>query len=259
MNSERSATCADSRWGKRGGVRRALAAAGFLLIGGVVSLAVFVEGAAAQGLGDAFGGFAASPDAPINIEAERLDVDDQSKRATFSGGVVARQDTFVMNSATLEIRYAPRGAADRRQASAAGGAASGFGGGSTEITELIARGSVLVRSLGKETQTAAGDWARFDTKQRIITMGDTVTLTQGKNVIRGTRLVINLATGKSSVLSDGGPVVAGGKKKPGRIRMVITPDQALRAQRGVRRQNRATSPQRRTTSGSTVRRARSRE
>ncbi|MEO0619631.1 MAG: LptA/OstA family protein [Pseudomonadota bacterium] len=181
----------------------------------------------AQGLTNAFGGFAASPDAPIDIAAKRLDVDDAAKRAVFTGDVIAQQDTFRMTSTTLEIRYAPRKGGKAAQARDADGA---FGGGSTEITELIARGNVFVKSAKQELQTAEGDWARFDVKTRVITMGDTVTLKQGKNVIRGTRLVINLNTGKSSVLSA--PATADAttatRRSNGRIRMVITPDKSLR-------------------------------
>ncbi|MGI9407209.1 MAG: LptA/OstA family protein [Hyphomicrobiaceae bacterium] len=171
----------------------------------------------AQQLSSAFGGFAANPDEPIDIQANRLDVDDKAKRAVFTGNVTAVQDTFTMNSSTLEVRYAARSGAAKKQP-------TGFGGGSTEITQLIARGRVFVESAKQEPQTATGDWAEFDVKKRIITMGDLVTLKQGKNVIRGTRLVINLNTGRSSVLSND-PAAS---KKGGRIRMVITPDKALR-------------------------------
>lgn len=191
----------------------------------MVMLVALVAGAPAnanaQALTDAFGGFAASPDQPIDIQANRLDVDDKAKRAVFTGQVVARQDTFVMNSQTLEIRYGQR-AGGKKPTSASAGA---LGGGSTEITHLTARGKVFIESAKQNKQTATGNWAEFDVKKRIITMGDLVTLKQGKNVIRGTRLVINLATGRSSVQSSS---PTGSAKKGGRIRMVITPDKALR-------------------------------
>ncbi len=198
---------------------------------------IFLSPGVAQGqaITEAFGGFATSPDQPIDIQASRLDVDDNAKRAVFTGQVVARQDTFVMNSSTLEIKYGPRAGAKK----SASGSSSALGGGSTEITHLTARGKVFIQSLKENTQTAEGNWAEFDVKKRIITMGDLVTLKQGKNVIRGTRLVINLVTGRSSVQS-GSP--AGSTQRGGRIRMVITPDKALRSGLG----NRGTSkPKRR--------------
>lgn len=190
--------------------------------------------ARAQGLSKAFGGFAASPDQPIDIQAGRLDVDDNAKRAVFTGKVVARQDTFVMNSETLEVRYAGRKGAKKADT-------AGLGGGSTEITHLTARGDVFIQSLAETTQTARGNWAEFDVKKRIITMGDLVTLKQGKNVIRGTRLVIDLTTGRSSVQSKS---PTGTAKSGGRIRMVITPDKALR--RGLQNQRGTSRPKRQT-------------
>jgi len=176
----------------------------------------------AQGLSNAFGGFAASPDQPIDIQAKRLDVDDNAKRAVFTGEVIAKQDTFVMNSDTLEIRYASRSGAKKTAQT------SGFGGGSTEVTLLTARGSVFIQSAKENAQTATGDWAEFDVKTRVMTMGDVVTLKQGKNVIRGTRLVINLNTGRSSVQSGTGNSAAA-SQTGGRIRMVITPDKSLQS------------------------------
>ncbi|MEL7542964.1 MAG: LptA/OstA family protein [Pseudomonadota bacterium] len=196
-----------------------------------------------QGLTNAFGGFAASPDAPIDIAAKRLDVDDAAKRAVFTGNVVAQQDTFTMTSTTLEIRYASRKGAQKTAQQD-----SAFGGGSTEITQLVARGNVFIKSAKQDLQTAQGDWAQFDVKTRVITMGDTVTLKQGKNVIRGTRLVINLNTGKSSVLSTPATADAGTatRQSNGRIRMVITPDKSLR--QGLGANQNATRTRRRTQS-----------
>ena len=210
-----------------------LAFLGLILLGGVTA-------AQSQGLTNAFGGFATSPDQPIDIQANRLDVDDTKKRAAFTGGVVARQDTFVMNSKTLEIRYAARAGAKKA-------ATSGLGGGSTEVTHLTARGQVLIESIKENKQTARGNWAEFDVKKRIITMGDQVTLTQGKNVIRGTRLVINLATGRSSVQSA---TPTGSTNTGGRIRMVITPDKALRGNLKNRRKPVRKRKSNRTTSAS---------
>ncbi len=187
----------------------------------VLALGVIVGASAAtaiaQELTNAFGGFAASPDQPIDIQARRLDVDDKAKKAVFTGNVVAKQDTFTMNSSTLDVHYAARSGAKKK-------AAGSLGGGSTEIVRLVARGKVFIKSAKREAQTATGDWAEFDVKKRIITMGNVVTLKQGKNVIRGTKLVINLNTGRSSVLSSNKTTT----NSSGRIRMVITPDKKLR-------------------------------
>lgn len=195
--------------------RRVLVAAVLILFAGHFQVAV------AQGLTSAFGGFATKPDEPIDIQAKRLDVDDRARQAVFSGNVLAVQGTFTMNSTTLEVHYATREGVKKSSAGS-----TGLGGGSTEIIRLVARGKVFIKSAKKNAQTASGNWAEFDVRTRIITMGDLVTLKQGKNVIRGTRLVINLNTGRSSVLSS---TASSTTNTGGRIRMVITPDREMRS------------------------------
>jgi lipopolysaccharide export system protein LptA len=46
----------------------------------------------------------------------------------------------------------------------------------------------------------------FDTKTNLITMLGGVVLTQGKNVLRGDRLLVDMTTGVSRVESDSGRV-----------------------------------------------------
>ena len=51
-----------------------------------------------------------------------------------------------------------------------------------------------------------GETAIFDTKTNLITMLGGVVLTQGKNVLRGDRLMVDMTTGVSRVESDSGRV-----------------------------------------------------
>jgi lipopolysaccharide export system protein LptA len=51
-----------------------------------------------------------------------------------------------------------------------------------------------------------GDTAVFDTKTNLITMLGGIVLTQGKNVLRGDRLLVDMTTGVSRVESDSGRV-----------------------------------------------------
>jgi len=71
-----------------------------------------------------------------------------------------------------------------------------------QLTRIEARGKVLVTS--KNGQDASGDWADFDVKANKVTLGGDVVLTQEKNVVRGTRLVIDMATGQSIIHNDPG-------------------------------------------------------
>ena len=73
-----------------------------------------------------------------------------------------------------------------------------------------------------------GETAVFDTKTNLITMLGGVVLTQGKNVLRGDRLLVDMTTGVSRVESDSGRVQglfmsvrpAGGPPSPGRRRQL---------------------------------------
>jgi septal ring-binding cell division protein DamX len=56
-----------------------------------------------------------------------------------------------------------------------------------------AKQKVLITS--KDGQTATGDWAIFDTKANTALLGDSVTVSRGKDVVQGSRLKIDLTTG----------------------------------------------------------------
>jgi lipopolysaccharide export system protein LptA len=81
-------------------------------------------------------------------------------------------------------------------------------GGASSIKRLEAKGNVVVT---QKDQVVTGDTAVFDTKTNLITMlggggGGAVVLTQGKNVLRGDRLLVDMTTGVSRVESDSGRV-----------------------------------------------------
>jgi lipopolysaccharide export system protein LptA len=61
----------------------------------------------------------------------------------------------------------------------------------------------------QKDQVVTGESAVFDTKTNLVTMvggGGPVILTQGKNVLRGDRLIVDMTTGVSRVESDSGRV-----------------------------------------------------
>jgi lipopolysaccharide export system protein LptA len=199
-------------WRMRG--RRAVfAAAGGLWLG----LALLSGAALAQAPGDAFSGYRENSGKPIDILADVLEVDDKKQIATFKGNVTATQGDFNIRSAELAVTYV-RNASDpatsKPQAAAAGtGAAASadpMAGG--DIRFIHARGHVLVT--GKNNQTATGNEAEFDVKAQKVTLEGDVTLTQGGNVIKGQKLLIDLVTGRSTFLQG-----EGGKQ---RLRAVFT-------------------------------------
>ena len=76
-------------------------------------------------------------------------------------------------------------------------------GGSSSIKRLEAKGNVVVT---QKDQVVTGETAIFDTKTNLITMLGGIVLTQGKNVLRGDRLLVDMTTGVSRVESNSGRV-----------------------------------------------------
>jgi lipopolysaccharide export system protein LptA len=121
--------------------------------------------------------------APVDVEADRIEVQDRADRAIFSGNVRVKQSDLTINAARLTVAYA-----NQR-------------GSGVDIKRLDAAGGVTVRS---PSETARGQFAIYDLDRRQITMSGGVVLEQGANVIRGGRLVIDLNSGRAIV--DGSAV-----------------------------------------------------
>ena len=99
--------------------------------------------------------------------------------------------------------------------------------GDTQITKIEAKGDVIINS--NDDQTTTSDWAVYDLPTQLVTVGGNVVLTQGKNVLKGDRLVIDLKTGESR-FDNTGNTAAGG-----RIRALFMPKkEAGRCQAGRR-------------------------
>src|SRR5437899_12498160 len=166
---------------------------------------------AMSGVPNAMQGFSQNRDQPIQIEAAALEMRDKKKEATFSGNVKVVQGDTTMTSKTLVVFYdsppspAARPAATTKAAtkSAPIQSATPGPGGSSSMKRLEARGSLVVT---QKDQVVTGETAVFDTKTNLITMLGGVVLTQGKNVLRGDRLMVDMGTGVSRVESDSGRV-----------------------------------------------------
>jgi lipopolysaccharide export system protein LptA len=178
---------------------------------------------AVTGVPNAMQGFSQNRDQPIQIEAASLEMRDKKKEATFTGNVKVVQGDTTMTSKVLVVFYessnqnaAPAPAANAKAAvksapapapSAPMQSATPGPGGASSIKRLEAKGNVVVT---QKDQVVTGDTAVFDTKTNLITMlgggGSGVVLTQGKNVLRGDRLLVDMTTGVSRVESDSGRV-----------------------------------------------------
>jgi lipopolysaccharide export system protein LptA len=166
---------------------------------------------------------------PIDIESDQLEVDDKRHMAIFSGSVSATQGTNNLKAPRLEVFY------DTKQQKAGGGktthgfqeagpvkpasanvAADPVTGG--QITMIHATGGRVVVSSTKDQQEAKGDDAIFDVNAQLITMtGKEVVLSQGLSEVKGTKLVIDLKTGKANLVTgeaEGAGTAASASGKP---------------------------------------------
>ncbi len=185
-----------------------------LLLGTV--LAMPAAGAVAQQAGsgppNALQGFSQNRDEPVHIESATLEVRDKQKEATFSGDVKVTQGDTGMRSKSLVVFYEQDGEGEAGKSMKA---ATPGPGGQQRIKRLEARGGVIVT---QKEQTATGDLGLFDMKTNIVTLTGNVVMTQGKNVLRGDRLIVDLTSGVSRVES--------GKGGQGRVQGLFLPGSA---------------------------------
>ena len=131
--------------------------------------------------------------APVDFEADRIEVQDRADRAVLAGNVKVRQGNLALDAARLTVAYT-----------------GALTAGNPTVQRLDASGGVTVRS---PSETARGEFATYDLNRRLITMIGGVTLNQGANVLRGGRLVIDLNSGRSIIdgrSSGSAPGVVGG-------------------------------------------------
>ena len=117
--------------------------------------------------------------APVDVEADRIEVQDRADRAIFSGNVIARQGNMTMNAARLTVAYTDTSGVD--------------------VQRLEASGGVTLRT---PSETARGNFAIYDVNRRIVTLTGGVNLTQGQNRVQGGRLVLDLNSHRA--VMDGG-------------------------------------------------------
>jgi lipopolysaccharide export system protein LptA len=124
--------------------------------------------------------------APVDVSADRIEVQDRADRAVFSGNVQVTQSGLAMSAGRVTVAYAGKG-------------------GGVAIQRIDASGGVTVKSA---SETARGSIAIYDINRRLITMIGGVTLEQGANRVSGGRLVIDLNSGRSVIDGGGAPGVS---------------------------------------------------
>lgn len=114
--------------------------------------------------------------APVNYAADRIELQDRQQRVVLSGNVDISQGGLNLKAARTTVAYT--------------------NAGSVKIQRIDATGGVFVQRGG---ETARGDVAIYDFNRRVITMAGNVALRRSGDTLNGGRLVIDLASGISSV------------------------------------------------------------
>ena len=122
-------------------------------------------------------------DAPVDVSAERIEVQDRADRAIFAGSVHVRQGDLTLDAPRVTVAYSSAGA--------------------IQINRIDASGGVVVKS---PSETASGNFGIYDTDRKLITLIGNVQLRRGGSQINGSRLVIDLDSGRA-VIDGGAPGV----------------------------------------------------
>lgn len=126
--------------------------------------------------------------APVDIGADRIEVQDRNNRAIISGNVDVRQARLRLQAARVTVAY---------------GADAG------KIRRIDAAGGVTLTS---PTETIRGNVAIYDLETKIITLLGNVSLRSADGNIQGGRLVYDLDAGRA--VMDGGTAGAPGSAAP---------------------------------------------
>jgi lipopolysaccharide export system protein LptA len=171
--------------------------------------AIVIAGAMAQAsqpVPNALQGFSQNSDKPVQIKAQTFEVRDKENVAVFTGNVYVTQGDTTIRCKSLVVSYltgSSPGAARTAQ--------TGAGAGS-QISKLEARGGVIVT---QKDQTATGENGVYDMRTKVVTLTGNVVVTQGGNVMRGDRMVVDLNSGVSRIES--------GKSRPVEMRIEQSP------------------------------------
>jgi lipopolysaccharide export system protein LptA len=130
-----------------------------------------------------------NPNAPIDLSADNMFVDQNTGLVVYTGNVVVHQGE-------VKLR------ADKMRAKLVNNAP----------THLYADGRVVIDA---PNGIATGDNGVYEVTPRLVTLTGHVILTKDKNVLRGSKLLVNLISGQATL--------DGGQGKTGRVQALFTP------------------------------------
>ena len=147
-----------------------------LLATALAALVLAAGPALPQGANVDFGSGARDPDAPVEVTADRLDVDQTAGTAIFAGNVVVVQGDLRLTADRVRVEYDD--------------------GEPREIARIFAFDNVTLIS---PTEAAEGQEAVYEVSTQTVVMTGDVVLTQDLSAVSGDRLVIDLETGAGVV------------------------------------------------------------
>ena len=150
------------------------------LLAGLLALAP--AAAVAQTLDTTAASVESKSDKAVDIESNEMEILDDKKMAIFTGKVNAKRGDVKLNCDKLDVNYAETEQPD--------------GSKKTDVTFLYATGNVLIVT---SKQTVTGEWARMDVKANTINIGGHVKVVQGKTVLTGQKLFVDLDKNKSAM------------------------------------------------------------
>jgi lipopolysaccharide export system protein LptA len=141
-----------------------------------------------------FSGLKLSGDQPIQIESDKLEVNEVASIATFAGNVSVVQGDTVLKAGRMVVHYAKDPNAGASATPSANGA----------IERLEVDGKVYLKSAN---QVATGEKGTFDMKTEVLVLsGKEVVLSEGPNVLVGCKLTVQMKSGKANFEGCGGRV-----------------------------------------------------
>lgn len=136
---------------------------------------MMLAGAATAQTDIAFTAVVTDPNAPVDVKADSLSVDQATGLAVFVGNVIATQQEMRLAAERVTVDYDED---------------------AKKVRELRAQGKVIFVSPNEEAES---DFARYNPEERWIEMWGNVMVVQGGSIIAGERLRIGLATGDAQI------------------------------------------------------------
>ncbi|MDO5641410.1 MAG: lipopolysaccharide transport periplasmic protein LptA [Paracoccus sp. (in: a-proteobacteria)] len=133
-----------------------------------------------------FGGVAAQADAPIEVSADEMVINQATGQTDLTGKVVIAQGEMRLSADRVSVVYES--------------------GTQRRISGLDATGNVV---LVQGADAAEAEHAVYDVASQLVTLTGNVLVTQGQNVMSGERIVVNLADGTAQAT--------------GRVRTILQP------------------------------------